>query len=127
MRPFRLIAILLLALAMALPAYAEHLPENDLINKDMAVEKDTNIVKDTLDNEIKLDEEEKEPSEEEKDPNAPDEFVMTNKKYRSVTVKPVIILTLIGLLLYLLPTVKGFIKDRNLFSLPVKKKGSVKK
>lgn len=48
MNKLKLIVPLLLMLVLALPVRAEHLPEKNVINKELIIEKDSNVVKDNL-------------------------------------------------------------------------------
>ena len=49
MKIIKLILPMILILALALPTYAMHLPENKVIDRNLTVEKDENIVKNSID------------------------------------------------------------------------------
>ncbi len=49
MKLFKFIVPVLLAVLMLLPAYAAHLPEKDHIDRELIIEPDQNIVKDSFD------------------------------------------------------------------------------
>ena len=49
MKIIKLILPMILILALTLPTYAMHLPENKVIDRNLTVEKDENIVKNSID------------------------------------------------------------------------------
>lgn len=49
MKIIKLILPIILILALSLPTYAMHLPENKVIDRNLTVEKDENIVKNSID------------------------------------------------------------------------------
>ena len=49
MKIIKLILPMILILALALPTYAMHLPENKVIDRNLTVEKDENIVQNSID------------------------------------------------------------------------------
>ncbi|MBQ7779189.1 MAG: hypothetical protein IJ404_01740 [Clostridia bacterium] len=49
MKIIKLILPIILILALTLPTYAMHLPENKVIDRNLTVEKDENIVKNSID------------------------------------------------------------------------------
>ena len=49
MKIIKLILPMILILALSLPTYAMHLPENKVIDRNLTVEKDENIVKNSID------------------------------------------------------------------------------
>ena len=49
MKIIKLILPIFLILALSLPTYAMHLPENKVIDRNLTVEKDENIVKNSID------------------------------------------------------------------------------
>ncbi len=115
MKAIKFIIILLLLASAVCPVYAEHLPEDDLLNKELTVEKDTNVIKENADKYQKPENEEK---------NKPKTFIMSKARYEKEAIKPVITLTIIGLALYAAPYIIKLIKDNGLFklNLPTKKK-----
>lgn len=48
MSKLKLIIPLLLVICLALSVHAEHVPEKNILNKDLIIERDSNIVKDNL-------------------------------------------------------------------------------
>ena len=49
MKPLKIIlAVLMLFTVLSLGAFAEHLPENNIIGQELIVEKDSNIIKDNI-------------------------------------------------------------------------------
>ncbi len=97
MKIIKLILPIILILALSLPTYAMHLPENKVIDRTLTVEKDENIVKNSIDG--KTDNEKRETV----------TFFMSDIIYLKRVLLPFLILFLVGPL-YLL--IEHEIKNR---------------